>query len=367
MNSTFLYHRVAEVQIWHDYYRIPGVVNFDEAWLPDYSILNDLSVSPTAETASLLKSYRLLYRPTRIGFIVLAQAIEFQVDEFESLITVTEPLKLSFLIQQVNPYFFNFTDLPILNNSNTIYYFNNTASNVVQDNYPLTAAIAAPHYASELDRISKQAPIFQYEAANTAPGEIITFELTDPFLNNTVIKVNNFVDSIRAPLDAASMIRHQLNLKGLKPGRYQLTINRSTTGVETRDFYFLDPIQYPNVIGAIELCVDPNTTFESNFIELNGSNPLRSVLDTKVFRLPFRNRSTNWIYRYNDDNNVQQEFDAGINPLSSHYIEVNVVNPPDQVNDALPLPNPAIAKIEPQIVIVGNTPTVNAVNSYIYL
>lgn len=128
-----VYHKLLEVRIWHDYY-LPA----DQSLLPresfpvNYNILDFLDVVPTEECEALMNQHRLLFRRTKIGFQLIAEVFESLIDgieESQTVIPLRGNLKFSFILSLRDPYFLNYTSLPIERSLPEIYYTSNLVEN----------------------------------------------------------------------------------------------------------------------------------------------------------------------------------------------------------------------------------------------
>ena len=123
-----VYRKLFEVDILHDYFMLPGVV---EKYATDYKVSDLFSIQPSPDTVSLMQDYRMLFRSTPSGFVLLLNA-EFlnSAAVFVSSIDFLNELSFTFYWTLKDPCFFNFTNQRVLENSKKIYYFSNRMGSV---------------------------------------------------------------------------------------------------------------------------------------------------------------------------------------------------------------------------------------------
>ena len=126
-----IYQKIFEVKIWHDYF-LPREMEVlpTSQYSKTYDIEDFITIEPTEECQSLLNKHRLLFKQTQTGFVVLGEVIEVEnQSKSYSIIPLTGNLKFSFVAQIKDPYFLNYTNLPLENESPTIYYATNLNDN----------------------------------------------------------------------------------------------------------------------------------------------------------------------------------------------------------------------------------------------
>ncbi|MDW7693767.1 hypothetical protein R9C00_03335 [Flammeovirgaceae bacterium SG7u.111] len=130
MAFSITYKRLFEVKVLHDYYLNQGETPFDEldpaildAKMAAYSLDKELLFYPEKATS------RYVFRQTPVGFF-----IALKVEPRETIPVTYQPFsplgghqKITVLAALKNPVFNNFTNLPIHQEANTIYYFSNLA------------------------------------------------------------------------------------------------------------------------------------------------------------------------------------------------------------------------------------------------
>ncbi|MEM7105414.1 MAG: hypothetical protein AAF502_19915 [Bacteroidota bacterium] len=118
------YAILVEVNILHNYYLADAGSPLD---LPaGYSVQNDLVIVPSPMTVTTLKNYRLLFRRTPTGLVILAR---MNGNETEIPMLIDRNIKMEFAVNLANPYFMNFSDLPMSAGVDRSYRFTNTHNN----------------------------------------------------------------------------------------------------------------------------------------------------------------------------------------------------------------------------------------------
>lgn len=130
-------------------------------------VCRDLSFQPSPETELNLKNLRILFRETPGGFTLLA-------DANKSLGLVKSPLlkveKLTFLIRNDNPRFYNFTDLA-MPGPGSLYYFHNRMENIAGKQKLKLLHSGDSFSAAEEEQVRWASRRFEYEWAGKKPAK----------------------------------------------------------------------------------------------------------------------------------------------------------------------------------------------------
>ena len=389
-----VYRKLFEVDIRHDYFMLPGVT---EKYSTDYKVSNLFSIQPSPDTVRLMQDYKMIFRSTPSGFVILINA-EFMnsATVFVSSIDFLNELSFTFYWTLKDPYFLNFTNQRVLENKKKIYYFNNRTGSVegtisylnkaipafgntyagdplyrlgdmvsqggatfelIEKESPVInfAANAASwqkinnaivNYVNPDDRIPLQGSRYVYERLNSNPGEFITARLLD--INSQVVTLglipgtNQPQSEYRSSLNGSDPVNFILDFSRLKPGMYTLEINESS-GTSQRSFYLMDPLLKNDLFGVSSFFVS-GTTVPFSFIK---EDPVlkRWVLDDphKKFALRFRNRLTRWKY-LKQDQTVFNEPPLP-RPLTKTYSGYTILVSGVTIN----LPDPPVNRIVPEL------------------
>jgi len=406
-----VYRKLFEVDILHDYFMLPGVV---EKYATDYKVSDLFSIQPSPDTVSLMQDYRMLFRSTPSGFVLLLNA-EFlnSAAVFVSSIDFLNELSFTFYWTLKDPCFFNFTNQRVLENSKKIYYFSNRMGSVegtvsylnkaipafgttypgdplyrlgdmVSEggatfeliekespviNFPANAAIwqkinqAVVNYVNPDDRISLQGSRYVYERLNSNPGEFITARLLD--INNQVMPLglipgtNQPQSEYRAPKSGSDPVIFILDFSRLKPGVYKLEINENS-GITSRSFYLMDPLLKNDLFGVTSFYVS-GTSAPFRFIKEDPALK-RWLLDDppKKFTIRFRNRLTRWKYLKQDQTVFNEP--ALPRPLTKTYSGYTIPGPG---GTTVNLPDPTVNTIVPEL--EHSTQLIKNIYSNIYI
>lgn len=154
-------------------------------------------------------------------------------------------------------------------------------------------------YVTVLDRLPRRGPTFTYTRANAADiaGQLIRFELQNidghPVSLGNIPNTNTGQNRTYAPVDIAQPITHRIDLSRIPSGRYTLQV---TPGDPVGPFYWLNPIQYPDAFGVIELFATGSSGAFQFLDYAEAALPGESVLTPKTFEIRFKNRTTCWKY-----------------------------------------------------------------------
>lgn len=390
-----IYRKLFEVDIRHDFFMLPGIV---EKYSTDYKVSDLFSIHPSPDTLRLMQDYKMIFRSTPSGFVILLNA-EFinSAAVFVSSIDFLNQLSFTFYWTLKDPCFFNFTNQRVLENRKKIYYFSNRTGSVegtvsylnkaipvfgttypgdplyrlgdmVSEggatfeliekespviNFPANAASwqkindAVVNYVNPDDRISLQGSRYVYERSNSNPGEVITARLLD--INNRVIPLglipgtHQLQSDYRAPMSGSDPVNFILDFSRLQPGMYTLEINENS-GTTLRSFYLMDPLAKNDIFGVSSFFVS-GTSLPFRFIQ---EDPVlkRWVLDDphKKFTIRFRNRLTRWKYLKQDQTVFNEP--ALPRPLTKTYSGYNIPGPG---GTTINLPDPPVNTIVPEL------------------
>jgi hypothetical protein len=390
-----VYRKLFEVDIRHDYFMLPGVV---EKFATDHKVSDLFSIQPSPDTVRLMQDCKMIFRSTPSGFVILINA-EFinSAAVFVSSIDFLNELSFTFYWTLKDPYFLNFTNQRVLEDRKKIYYFSNRTGSVegtvsylnkairafgttyagdplyrlgdmVSEggatyeliekesqviNFPVNAAswqkisTAVVNYVNPDDRISLQGARYVHERLNSHPGEFITARLLD--INSQVVPLgflpgtNQPQSEYRSSLNGNDPVNFILDLSRLKPGMYTLEISERS-GTTLRSFYLMDPLLKNDLFGVSSFFVS-GTAVPFRFIK---EDPVlkRWVLDDplKKFTIRFRNRLTRWKYLKQDQTVFNEP--PSPRPLTKTYSGYNIPGPG---GTTINLPDPPVNRIVPEL------------------
>lgn len=406
-----VYKKLFEVDIRHDYFLMPGNV---EKYSTDYDVSKLFSIKPCPETEKYMQDYKMIFRLTATGFIILIKAEYINNSNvYTSSIDLNDELFLTFYWTLNDPYLVNYTNQRILEQGKKIYYFSNRTGSVEGTVNYLNKAIPAfgttypgdplyrlgdmvseggatyeliekespvidfpantarwqkinnakVNYVNPDDRVSLQGTRYIHERVNSNPGEFITARLLN--VDNQEIPLglipgtNQPQSEYRAPVRGIDPVNLVLDFSRVNPGLYTLEINENS-GIIPKSFYLVDPSLKNDLFGV------------SSFFVSGSSGPFRFVREDSIskswvlddppkkFTIRFRNRLTNWQYIKQDGTIFNQP--PSPRPLSRTFSGYTV---PGSPATTIVLPDPGIDKIYPEF--EASTNLIKSVYSKIYL
>ncbi len=257
MNIKFA--RLFEVNISHTYYIT--------------KISPDFEIAPTFRCQEQLQNYKLLFRKTATGFIVLYEVNQ----DGNPLIPIAENVKFSFVLKSKNPYLHNFTNLPLDSQPNDIFYLHNNRQNGDDGNDDLQ--LTSKNVVSQRDRLELRPQFFQYgyESSNPTSSSTVYLEILDEFMDTLLQKTVALVEGV---------LNYPVDLRGHEPGKFILKID----GSEMLIFYADDDLFGQNIFGVVDVYRNEQLEDAYEFVDTdNGVIP-------KLYTVKLRRRKTFWRY-----------------------------------------------------------------------
>jgi len=391
---SLVYKKIAEVQLWHDYYLAKDASDM-EYWLDSYNILNDIDFIPTPACQEALKNNKIVFKKTSTGFQLFARVVPSNVNPSlsKSFIFLDDQTKFDFFIEIKHPYFFNFTNIRFTDQNKIFYFSNKGKAALPSGDYFLTVphpnvasfsigmqvgdivenggnlhelnkniSVVTPfnntdafeigdnqrRYTTTQDALKWQGSRYKFnDQNNPTPGEIVQFSLIDENGNNVnlgkIPGTNQKQSEYRAPLDGTKPLNHIINLSEVKQGKYTMNVNR-VSGVFSEDFYLLGRQVFPNAFGVITLTP---TDVTSGFI--NNQND-ESIIDENTYQIRFKNRTTLWQYFDKDKTPMITLGDEDFQPLQQQPTEYEL---PLSSGGSIIAPDPDISIVYPETNVNG--------------
>ncbi len=360
MSFRISYRPLCNVNILHGYYLHPNDLSGNilsvvkqrkiSASLSEsgnYTILNDLSITPTSTTQQLMTGYRMVFRDNPFGFSLWLQAKEHTSAAFSPFIPFSEPLRLSFQLQVKQTSFWNFTNLSLDDTSGSLYYFSNQASNSSGGTQYLNSAGA---YVSNSDRVTVRPNIFSLDVAALGLEEI-SFVLANDIHRSEI--------TCKAESAGSSLETCNLDWSQSPTGQYSLTAFNAD-GVEipmlVEQFYLNTGDMLANTLAIIDIFYLPSVDFNSYALLDSADN--RTLLGPE-YTLWWQNRLTHWRYLFDKPQSVSpdpngdvmftdpeqtQLVTRSIQPLISGHRPIrfrhNIAG--TEINEETLLPNPGV-------------------------
>jgi hypothetical protein len=132
MSVSITYKKLAEVKILHHYYLDRGLSRFDgfdkeeqQKILSAFDISRFIRISPTRHCQSLLGGHKCLFRMTPSGFFIGVKVIENKDGTISPAVSFDRDVRFTFQIRVIDPFFMNYTALPLQQPADTLYSFSN--------------------------------------------------------------------------------------------------------------------------------------------------------------------------------------------------------------------------------------------------
>lgn len=384
MGVTISYNILFEVRVLHHYFLNKGETVFDNmspeeqaAIMLTYDVRDFLEIYPTPECIKVLNAHKCIFKATSQGIIVGIRAEANNENPPRYLPFNSFPINqmFAFVIQLRDMNFFNYTAIPLIENSGKTYIFNNFVSgsplqfpelSVIPgvfvngtDYYPGDMVSNDPNNFTTLftainktgnpttntsdwlaENQSENIPVNYANASDrhhVIHGMLI-YKVSVPGLA-PAITVKTSAGEIISPEISILSGDHrtvQIDMRGFPDGYYTVDFESANPSYSDHlSFYLLNSRTRP--FGIMNLKILSNN-LAYNMIDEIGS------LRSPVYNLRFRNRRTYWRY-------VGKNFDAGsvtANPLPLTRFglipDVTVKNKDGE--DVFNLPNPGSAPIK---------------------
>lgn len=190
MAFSIIYRNLFEIVFRHDYLLNQGDISFEdigndeikERKIKKYNIHEILSIEPTRETLAYMKGLGLVFRTTATGFFVALKVnaipTESDAPDYAPFTAIPEGAALRFLFRARDPYFLNYTNLPLQELNARALFFSNTSGS---DEVIPPIQLEEP---SEQERIpSLSRPIAEFNAGDTYSYSALVREGGNTFLS----------------------------------------------------------------------------------------------------------------------------------------------------------------------------------------
>ncbi len=344
-----LYQKILTLELWHDYCLVQP--NLLPSLPTKYDISDMVAIVPTQHCLQVLRNLRWIFRAQPWGASLFAAVNEGLSGDFQTVIPVDQPYRLTLGLVVRDRYFANFTNLPLTSTPNQIYYFSNLSGNKRHDRLFLTQPLpnyaanteyhlgelvnynkntlealryqaSAPEtpedndwetlpgsqYVSVLDQLPLQGLSRTHTIASANPGEPFRFTLVD--VNEQETFAFEFTVPDNHPPGEAIAV--SLNFSGQSPGCYQLFLN----GTQVDEFVLFDPIANSNTFALVEIVL--NQSLVSAEFRLLEASLGETLIRPKTYVISFKNRATRWRYKY-EPKKTQGLLGEAIDPLDKAF------------------------------------------------
>lgn len=234
---------------------------------------SDFTFMPTKNSIKLLKNHSLKFTTTPQGFALYGEVEQDGSDE-KLIRGFQEDTKLTFLMKLKNPYFINFTDIPIKTVPHEVFYINNLSNHETDEELLLINKEEIPKTSSNSTRISLSPEVYKYTYHGSGDDKTATVTFIDDGFS-----INETVENDKGEY------RFQFNIGRYNPGRCEFSMEG-----ESENFYSASEIYRQGVFGIVEIFV--KSTVPANYRFVDGTN----VVTPRAYAIPFTNRSTIWRY-----------------------------------------------------------------------
>lgn len=384
-----LYKKGLALELWHDFYL--GQPSPPPLALPNnYTIADCLNLIPSEDSVRLLRNLRWVFRPQPAGANLFVNVTETGSDEqFQPVVSVSQPYRLTFWLTVKNSYFLNYTNLPLADVQHQIYYFSNQRNNQQNgtvflsqplptyasgEGYPLGQLVShgdltlealrsldavpdepnpddwetlpASQYVSGGDRLPRQKRYWKGEVLSVRPGETVRLRMRDGNGHIAIATDIAVPDGhlVGAPLPVS------IDLVSLSPGRYQLLQQEEVID----EFVFAGVQEAQTALALVEIFLNSDNV-DPDLSPIRLQNP-QTILQPQTYVIRFKNRATRWRYLYQrphgcDRTNLPETFTL-IDELSYATTRpVGLQKQPDRVFvdcQNAPLPSPTVSQIKPE-------------------
>jgi hypothetical protein len=390
MGFIITYKTLFEVRLLHHYhldkcgegndyvlFDLAGNTVQEEA-LSKYDIASFLQIEPTETCVALLRKHHCIFRRQGDRLIVAAKV---QFDEglnlYKPFVSLADDLAFTFRYKIADPYFLNYSNIPLQKESNSIYFFQNKSEGSKRI-YPGLTKSAPVKDVNELynaGEILLSADETTVLIANriTGPANAPVQDFTtDPKVNGNALRYVNRNDLIRTSghllqIDTGLQDRmehvtveitnnsgnvitprttlfedgntiSQIDFTAFAEGLYQIHLEDAGSAYSDDVRFYLQRGKEP-FDGVIQIQVKSD---EPAFDILNNNGSIKTGNQLRSFELRFKNRATMWRYLGND---LSNEPESGPHLLTRNGFLNLSINDENAVtiND---LPNASVSMIK---------------------
>ena len=233
-------------------------------------LIPDLEIIPTYQTQELLRNYGMLFKKTERGIVILY--------EIDTAIAAESPLKpvvsdeiFSFELYMTNPYFSNYSNIPLNHKYPDFFYFNNLDENIVDSNLLLNKQ----NYSNASDITELTSNIFNLEKITVSPTSLL--EIID------ICGTKVFSKTISS--QNGSLI-YQLDFDKIGSGRLDIYIDGSIY----KKIYTDKAVSRKSLFGILDI-------YKSGQVPLSYQYSLNDgTVNKKTYKIRFAKRDTTWKY-----------------------------------------------------------------------
>ena len=255
----FKYKELFKLSIKNEYYR--------SGYSPDFSII------PSRQCEKLLKDHGLKMKAMPHGAVVYGEVGQDNNDD-KLFRGFSKEVTFVFLMKLNNPFFVNFTDVPIQQERHRVYYFNNLTNHASDGKLFLVNKEEIPKVTDNAARITLSPEIYTYTCSGTGEEKTGTLSFVGEGLSidQTIGNTNG-------------EFRFQFDLSRYNQGRCRFTVDG-----QSERFYLAKELYREDIFGIIEIAVKSSVPANYRFVDADDT------ITMKEYVIPFTNRSTIWRY-----------------------------------------------------------------------
>ena len=234
----------------------------------------DLELVPSPDCVRVIKSLGLKFLSTPFGGKLFAKVRTVTgTDIIQN--PLPEGVKFTFLLKLKNGFFENISNVNLIKDKSSHYYFNNLITNLAADSAPLLVANTTSKIVSDTDLLPFISGSFSSAQSSTLATQAGALEFTDSGENVQQL-LNN----------ANNLFNHSFDLRRFSAGRARFLVD----GVEKAAFYSIAAADVSDTYGVVEIFY--KSTLPAGYQFQNSDLTIAS----KNYKIPFTNRQTKWRY-----------------------------------------------------------------------
>ncbi len=286
MRLTF--KNLFRVQLRHTFYK-------------DGRSVGDFSLRPSPGTWKVLQQYGVVFRPSADGFALYVQ-VESGHSPHRLINSIgNDTLRLTFLLQTLNPSALNISALPVFQPGRSVFYFNNLRDDQGGQRLHLGDSVIDARVGDSIELVAGDVYTHHFESAVSSAD----ITMTDMF--GTVVHTESFQHPITSDPTLTYRIPLQ-NISKMVEGRYVVTDNHggSQAIYVGPEFGALRPFGIVEIFNRTDALTSSNVdVVPSDYRFLNGDE----LIPREPYTIQFDARSTRWVY------NVMKQYDTNSIPL----------------------------------------------------
>lgn len=348
MGFVITYKTLFEVRLLHHYHLDKAgegsdYVLFDlagaaeqESMLRNYDIASFLNIAPTETCVATMRKYKCIFRMMGEKLVVAVKArFDEGLNAYTPFVPMDDGLVFSFRYRVADPYFLNYSNIPLQQGEDTVYFFQNAGESGSRT-YPALSHAAPVQDVNETydageillsadlgtvliaDRITGPAntPAQTFTLDPKVGGNALRYVNRNDVLRSSgnrlnidtglqgrsehvTVTITNSDGTVITPVAAIfedTNTTVQLDFSAFEEGVYQVHLEDAASAYTEDIRFYLQKEQTP-CDGIIQIRVKSDT---AAFNLLNNNGTLKAGNQLRSFELRFKNRATIWRYLGHD-------------------------------------------------------------------